>query len=209
MNFDNESIKELALQVKGRLSEKRYLHTLGVERLAKYLGNIRLPNNLDEISAAALLHDIAKEISFDEQIALLRDSEVDQTEEDLSVKPALHSIAAIPLINRDFKEFATDDILSSVANHTLGAPGMSVFDEIIFISDYAEEGRTYYSCIEIRDYLLSNIKADNSPSDNVAALHNAVLKSIIYTVDSLKKRGDIINSRTLKTKRYFEDKISI
>ena len=209
MRFDNESIERLREQIKAKLSEKRYIHTLGVERLTRHLGKILLPDKINELTAAALLHDIAKELSFEEHVKLLEGSDVEYTEEDLSVKPALHSIAAIPLIDRDFGQFSTDEIRSSVANHTLGAPKMSVFDEIVFISDYAEDGRTYRACIEVREYLLDNIKAENSFDDNILALHKASLMSIVFTVESLQKRGDQINSRTLETKRYFEGIINI
>ena len=58
MSFGNESITSLRLKVKDRLSEKRYVHTLGVEKMARHLGTILLSDRLNELSAAALLHDI-------------------------------------------------------------------------------------------------------------------------------------------------------
>lgn len=203
MIFDDASIDSLRELVRGRMSEKRYLHTLGVENMSKRLGEILLPDKVSELTVAALLHDVAKELSYDEHLELLRRGEVEFTEEDLSVKPALHSIAAVPLILRDFTDFATSDVCSAVFNHTFGAPGMSIFDEIIFISDYAEEGRTYRTCIELREYLLENVKKENSKEDNLLALHTASLRSIEATVRSLTNRNEQINTRTLKTKEYF------
>jgi HD superfamily phosphohydrolase YqeK len=85
---------------------------------------------------------------------------------------------------------------------------MSVFDEIIFISDYAEEGRTYRTCIEVRNYLLDNVRKENSVSENIRSLHIASLKSIESTIESLTKRNEKINSRTLMTKSYL-DKIIV
>lgn len=208
MIFDDASITRLRLEIKGRMSEKRYVHTLGVEKMARYLGNILLPTHVGELAAAALLHDVVKEMSFDEHMALLRDSQVYYTEEDCSTKPALHSIAAVPFITENFAEFATDNILSAVANHTLGAPGMSVFDEIIFISDYAEEGRTYRTCVEVREQLLNGIKDTNVREDNLIVLHEASRKSLISTINSLSFRKEKINSKTIMTKNYFDTLIS-
>lgn len=208
MIFDNDSIVRLRSLVKARLSEKRFIHTLGVEKLAVQLAEVLLPEKVSELSVAALLHDVAKELSYEEHIALLKGSDVKYTEEDLSIKPALHSIAALPLISEFFKEYATPDVCSAVANHTLGAPDMSVFDEIIFISDYAEEGRTYRTCIEVRNYLLDNVRKENSVAENIRSLHIASLKSIESTVESLTKRNEKINSRTLMTKSYL-DKIIV
>lgn len=205
MIFNNDSIILLRSLIKERLSEKRYQHTLGVENLARRLGAVLLPDKVDELSVAALLHDVAKEMSYEEHVSLVKNSGVRYSEEDLLIKPALHSLAAVPVIISDFKEFATKDILSAVTNHTLGAPNMSVFDEIIFISDYAEEGRTYPTCIEVRNYLLANIMGDRSSLDNVNALHIASLKSIESTIESLGRRKEMINTRTLLTKSYLED----
>ena len=208
MIFDESSIVKLREAIKSRLSEKRYLHTVGVEDMARYLGAAILPERLDELRVAALLHDVAKELAYEEQLKLLKTSEIRCTEEDLQTKPALHSIAAIPVIKRDFPEYATKDILSAVANHTLGKDGMSVFDEIIYISDYAEAGRTYPACQSVRKYLLENVSPDNTYSVNVKALHVASLSSIESTIDSLTKRNEEINSKTFLTKGYLEHLIT-
>lgn len=204
MMFNNDDIIKISALVKERLSEKRFKHTLGVEKLAKHLGNIIMPDKVNELRVAALLHDIAKELTSEEHLDLLLASNVKYTDEDLSIKPALHSIAAVPLIIRDFPDFATQDVLSAVANHTLGFPEMSVFDEIIFISDYAEEGRTYRTCVEIRRYLLDNISSKKSIEENIRALHTASLKSIESTIESLTNRKEKINTKTIMTKKYLE-----
>ena len=204
MIFEENSLTDLRAAVKTAISEKRYLHTVGVEDMAKHLGSAIIPERVNELRAAALLHDIAKELSHDEQVCLVKSSDILYTEEDIETKPALHSIAAIPVIKRDFPEYATEDILSAVANHTLGNDGMSVFDEIIYISDYAEAGRTYPTCQAVRKYLLENVSPDKAYQDNVNVLHTALLLSIEHTVESLKIRNENINSKTFLTKRYLE-----
>ena len=207
MMFTNESLIVLRSSVRKSMSEKRYLHTLGVEKMARYLGGVILQDKVDELSAASLLHDIAKECSYEEHLNLV--STLDYiTQEDIETKPALHSYAAVNLIKKEYPAYATPDILSAVANHTLGAPGMSVFDEIIFISDYAEEGRTYKTCIEVREYLLKNVSITKSHEDNLSALHNASHKALIATISSLSLRNEKINERTFLTKEYFERIIS-
>ena len=205
MIIDNRSLFNLRERVKERLSEKRYNHTLGVERMAEYIGNILLPDLITELKAAALLHDIAKEIPYDSQIELLSNSGISLSDEDLDTKPAVHSFAAVPLIKRDFSEYATKNVLSSVFNHTLGAPAMSLFDEIIFISDYAEEGRTYPTCVSVNIFIKENIRKDRNQADNLSALHIATLKAIDATVESLQRRGEVINGRTISTQKYFRE----
>ena len=102
MTYSKDSISTLRKEIKKRLSEKRYSHTLGVEQMAMYLGAIILPDKIDELCIAALLHDVTKELSYDEQIRLLNESGANCSDEDISVKPAIHSISAVPLIKKDF-----------------------------------------------------------------------------------------------------------
>ena len=208
MIFAEEKIDLLRNKVKLFLTEKRYVHTLGVEKMARHIGKVLMPENVVELAVAALLHDVAKELPFDEQVELLLKSDYPYDEEELSLKPALHSISAIPVIKRDFFEYSTDNVLSAVANHTLGNAKMSVFDEIIFISDYAEEGRTYRACVEVRNLLLENLKEDGSIEDNLLVLHTASLKAIDSTIESLTGRSEKIGTRTFLTKQYIESIIS-
>ena len=205
MMFEEVEIAALRDAVKTKMSEKRFIHTLGVERMARRLGEFILPDKISELAAAALLHDIAKEIPYDEQVRLLAASSVKYTHEDTDTKPALHSIAALPVIERDFPSYATENIMSAVANHTLGQAEMSVFDEIIFISDYAEAGRSYSSCKQVREYLINNINSTNTYEENIFSLHKAVLDSINFTVSSLTQRGDKIHTQTIITKTHFEE----
>ena len=208
MIFSSDILSILRMLIKERISDKRYIHTLGVEKIARQLGEIILPEKTDELCVAALLHDISKELSYEEQLTLLSESDIEYSDEDLSVKPALHSISAVPLVQKDFSIYATPDVLSAIANHTLGASGMSVFDEIIFISDYTEEGRTYPACKNVREYLLRNVNKSNSQDENLFALHSAVLEAIEFTIESLTKRGEKIHQKTLITKSYYKSLIN-
>lgn len=209
MIFDDNTLSSLRHEIKQRLSEKRYKHTLGVEKMARALGEILIPDKIDELSAAALLHDIAKEMTCEDHLRLISESFISYSEDDLATRPALHSFSAAPLIQRDFPEYATKDVLSAVTNHTLGAPNMSVFDEIIFISDYAEEGRSYYCCIEVHRYLLDNLSPGKSYDENIKILHKASLKAVRSTIASLSARKEKINARTMLTEKYLEENSDI
>lgn len=188
-------ISVLYKELEDKLSPKRYLHTLGVEKMAALLGEIYLPTRITELRCAALLHDIAKELGTDEQLELMRKSGFSFTDEDLNTPSAFHSFAAPELILRDFSDYATPDILSAVFYHTLGDLNMSLFDKIIFISDYIEEGRAYRSCIEARELLFDLI---DKGEDVSIALNRAIVLSLENTRNSLNARGVEINSRSIK-----------
>jgi predicted HD superfamily hydrolase involved in NAD metabolism len=189
-----------------RVSEKRFRHILGVERCAKRLADALIPERTDEIRAAALLHDVSKEIPIDEQFEMLANEGFDLTEEDKITVGVIHSFTAPIIISRDFSDYATDDILSATLKHTVGSQSMSIFDLIIFISDYAEDTRSYESCINVRNRLFDGFDA-LSYKDKIFRLKNACLEAIEGTCDAIRRSGGHVNSRMLKTKNSLQSKL--
>ena len=202
--YSEEELQLLREEVKKRLSEKRFLHTLGVEKMAAYLGSYCLKDKIPSLRAAALLHDIAKELPPEEQIDLIKKGGIRLTEEELLSVPTLHSFASVYLIKRDFPKFSEKNILLACRNHTVGSPRMSIFEEIIFLSDYIEEGRKYENSVFVRDALLSSLSQNRAK--NLKALHFATHSSLENTVLHLEKSGKTINRGTIKTKIAFSTK---
>ena len=125
------------------------------------------------------------------------------TESDFLASSVYHSLTAPYVIKKDFPEFAVPDILSAVRNHTTGSPDMSVFDEIIFIADYVEEGRTYPACIEVRERLFNFILRSQDAEECISFLHDAAIASLDNTIVSLIKRGDFLHEKTVMTRNAF------
>ena len=203
--YSEEELLTLREAVGKRLSKKRFLHTLGVEKTAALLADFCLPEKKQSLRAAALLHDIAKELPTDEQIELIKLAGIKLTEEELLSTPTLHSFAAVYLIKRDFPDFAERNVLLACKNHTIGTPFMSIFEEIIFLSDFIEEGRTYEDCVSLRKSLLSSL-SDNRKK-NVKLLHSAVVTSLNSTIAKLEADKKYINPKTLLTKNAFLSRI--
>ena len=206
MTFSNEDIEGLKAEIKRRLSESRYLHTLGVARAAELLAVLCAPELVDEAVVAALLHDVSKEYSHNEQLHIISEEKISIDREDESTPAVLHSFTAPAVIKRDFEKFATPNVLSAALYHTIGSPDMSVFDEIIFLSDFIEDTRSYDSSIELRKYVFSNMKR-GATEDNIMVLHNACIKSIDFTMDHLKKNKKHINSKNILTRNALLSKI--
>ena len=198
---------ELKAAVEARMSQKRFIHTLGVVKAAKKLGEELLPEKLQSLVAAAFLHDVAKEIPAEELVSLSSEYGYKPTEEDKNSPQVMHSFAAPAVILRDFPEYASEDVLSAVFKHTTGDSEMSVFDEIIFLSDYVEEGREYPSCIAVRELLWSEMDRAVSREEKETALHRAALRSIEETLSSLNARGKHIHTKTMLAKDFIERKI--
>ena len=205
MIYTEKELCDLSSAVSQRVSQKRFCHILGVERCAERLAMALIPQQTNEVRAAVLLHDVSKELPLEYQFEILENSGFELTEEDRNTDGVIHSFTAPIVIARDFKEFATDDVLSAVLKHTVGDAEMSVFDKIIFISDYVEDTRRYESCVKVRNLLFNGFD-DLSYSDKLIRLDEACIAAIDGTYEALKRSDSPVNSRMLKTRKSLESK---
>jgi len=203
MLFSEERLSVLRESVKKRLSEKRFCHTLGVEIAAEYLAKRLLPERVNEIRAAALLHDITKEKEDFWHIEIMKALPEGVSDSDLMSPSVFHSLTAPYLIKKDFSDLASQDILSAVRNHTTGAPDMSLFDEIIFLSDYIEQGRRYPACVSLREELYSLIKGAKDAAESEVYLHDATVKALENTIISLIQNGKFLHEKTVSARNAF------
>ena len=202
MIFSNESLQKLEKSVATRMSEKRFLHTLGVKSAAESIAGFIPELDKSELSAAALLHDIAKELSASDTMGIIAGMN-GIIEADLICQSVHHSLVAPVLICRDFPEYKTKNILSAVKNHTTGAPDMSIFDEVIFLSDYIEEGRSYCKCTELREKLYSRLHSSKDSEEAIFHLHNATIECLENTIAHVLGAGGYLHERTVQTRNAF------
>ena len=85
---------------------------------------------------------------------------------------------------------------------------MSVFDEIIFIADFVEDGREYAACKEIRNLLFSRLSAAESREECLKTLHLMVVEVIDFTFKYLEERGKSVNGRMILAKKAVLAKIN-
>ena len=204
MSFTRDDLEKLKCEVKKRLSEKRYLHTLGVAECAVRLAELCLPECREYAEAAGLLHDITKELSIEEERKLLKLSGECVFEDES--EGVLHSLTAPYVIKRDFPCFSDGKILSAVYNHTMGAPDMSVLDEIIFLADFIEEGRSYEPSLRTREYVFSNM-VEEKYRENIKILHKGCLMEMDSTIENLTRKNMRISGKTLKTRDALKKRI--
>lgn len=203
MMFSEKIISELEAKIECKLSHHRYVHTLGVKRAAIKIAEYCYSGDISEIAAAALLHDISKEYSVAEQFQMMRESGIDFGDTDFMSEPVFHSFTSPTVISKDFPDFATANIISSTFNHTTGSPDMSIFDEIIFVADYVEDGRSHDSCIAVRDDLFDAFSSSRDREECVMHLHNATIAILENTIVHLIKNKQVLNERTVATRNAF------
>ena len=134
--FDEKKIDDLRDKLAGEMSEFRFRHTLGGEKEAVRLGELYAPDKIPLLRAAALLHDITKENTFEKQLQLCYELGIMLKDSEKSSPKTLHAITGAAVIERDFPEFADPELVSAVRWHTTGKENMSIRDKIIYLADY-------------------------------------------------------------------------
>ncbi len=201
-------LASLREQIRRFMSEKRYRHTLGVEKMAKEIAS-HFGDAVDPIAlgAAALLHDITKELTEAEQREAVRALGISLTESQSRSPAILHSFTAEHRIREAFPYFAKNEsVLSAIRAHTTGAKNMSLLDKILFVSDYIEEGREYQKCVEERAQFFSELSDGIEP---VLALDRCVLRILDSTVHFLRARGFALCEDTLEARDSLLSTISL
>lgn len=150
--MDLKTAKALARQ---RMGDKRYEHTLNVKkmavRLAKHYGA-----DPDQAALAALLHDTAKEMPIAEMLALMRRYPELAGDAENRPTPVWHGVCAAILARTEWG--VTDEaVLSAIACHTTGKPGMSLLDKIIFLADMTCAERDWDGVDALRKLELEDI----------------------------------------------------
>ena len=202
----NIIITEIALdglreRVRPYMDEKRYGHTLGVERECEALGKLILPDRINKLRAAALLHDITKMLSLEKQLKLCSLFDIIYGKGDILSPKLFHAKTAAGLIKRDFPEYADDEIISAVRWHTTGRRGMTVFDSILYLADYIEDTRTFPECVELRSYFWDAYNADNTKLQSIFL--KTLIRSFDMTIGGLVSDGSPIDMDTVDARNYF------
>ena len=142
------SREEIVENVSSSMSEKRFKHVLGVEKTAIALAEL-YGEEPEKVSLAALLHDYAKEQPEAEMLDLIisENMNLDLTQYGSAI---WHGPVGAILARREFG-IEDEEILNAIANHTIGAPTMSLAEQIIFVADYIEPGRNFEGVRQARD----------------------------------------------------------
>ena len=200
MTYDFESISSIVCSLE---SPKRYKHTLGVFKEASALGEIFLPSKAEKLALAGLLHDITKDFNVDKHISLCEEYGVHVEKEGL-VPKLLHSKTGCEYARRLFGESIIDDeIYSSILYHTTGKEGMSLFESIIYLADYIEEGRTFEDCVVLRKFFYDKINTANSYDEKLSVLRETMILSFDFTIRGLIEESKLIDYDTLSARNYF------
>lgn len=155
---------------RGRLSAKRYGHTLRVAEMAEDLARA---HGLDPGRArlAALLHDAARELSPEEFLGLADDWDLPVGEPERESPKLLHGPVAAELARR---ELGVEDgeVLDAVREHTTGRPGMGPLSLVLYVADKIEPARDYPSVENLRRLAREDLRGAAAESLRRSIAHN-------------------------------------
>lgn len=150
----NERLYRLREDVRAILSEKRFKHTLGCEEEAAKLAGLWGCNPYDA-REAAILHDISKELSYEEQIKLC-EKYISGKQYYKELHPnLLHAITG-SCIAKDVYN-SSEQVKNAIRWHTTGHKNMTLLEKIIFLADCIEPSRKHEGIEESRRLAYENM----------------------------------------------------
>lgn len=209
MKKNSFDVEALRLSVGQRMDERRLAHTLGVEREAEALGRIYLPDMVDELRCAALLHDITKNETVEKQLQYCAEFGIIMRGSAKNSPKLLHARTAAEVIRREYPDYATENIVSAVRWHTTGRDGMSVFDMLIYLADYIEDTRPFEDCILLRKYFWDNYSEEMSERQRLNHLCRTAVMSVDMTLRGLMEENAYIDEDTVSFRNYCLREIGI
>ena len=201
-NFTEKMLDDLREKVKSEMGEKRYFHTLEVEKMAARLGEIYAPDRISMLRAAALLHDVTKERSVEEHIDIIREVGIEVTDADKKAPKMFHARTAALVIPQKYPEFATAELVSSVRYHTTGRANMTIEEKIIYLSDYIDMSRKFGDCVELRNYFFNFDFDSATESEKAEHLRKTLIMSYDMTLRGLIDDGKIIDKNTIEARNH-------
>ena len=179
-------------QVKRKLSEARFHHTLGVTYTAAALA-MRYDIDLNQAMTAGLLHDCAKYMSADELLKYCERYRIEVTTTEKLNPALLHAKVGAMLAAKKY-HVKDKEILSAIIHHTTGYPNMATLDKIVFVADYIEPNREELPKIEeIRKQAFVN-------------LDKALVMILRATLNHLHNMQNEIDDMTQKTYDFYVSK---
>ena len=186
--------------IKGSISPKRFVHTVAVEEMVARLCALYCPEYTMQLRAAALLHDLTKELTPDAQEALCAAYDI-PTDDLQRISPkTYHAKTAAARIVRDFSEFADPIIIDAVRWHTTGHAGMTLTEKLLYLADYIDESRTFSSCVLLRRYFFGAEPELMGGEERQKHLRATLLLSYELTLKDLLTDGAPIDEDTIRAR---------
>lgn len=183
--------EEAVKRLRSKLTEKRFVHSVGVEYTAACMASI-YDVDIKKARRAGLLHDCAKCIPTDEKLKKAKKLGLPVNKWEEENPDLLHGKLGAYYAKAKYG-VEDEEVLSSITYHTTGKPAMTMLEKIIFVADYIEPNRKMIKdMVEIRKEAFTD-------------LDKAVIHILKNTLDYLKSKDQSIDELTEETYKYYTE----
>jgi len=174
------------------------MHTLAVAEECDRMAEMFTLSREDKhtLHTAALLHEITKEKTLDEQISLCRVYRIEYPEVYRETPALFHAKTGGPYANELFPELCTARVCDLISTHTTGCVNMSLMQKLLLLADGIEATRKHKHLIELRDLFYNN------PEGNELSRHLdiCVIKYLDMTISYLISSNQAIDTETVNAR---------
>ena len=188
-----KQIEQIQEKLQEKLTQKRFVHTLGVRYTAASLA-MRYGVSVEDASLAGVLHDCAKCYTDEQLYKRCKKHGIKISTTEQESRYLLHAKLGAYYAK---ERYGVNDegILSAIRYHTTGKPGMTLLEQIVFTADYIEPGRKPLPHLDaVRQMAFID-------------LNEAVYYILHYTLSYLEdggKKGNNVDKHTLEAYEYYK-----
>ena len=177
-------------QVRPYLKASRQAHVDGCRDEAIRLAR-RWGCDEEKAAEAAILHDITKKCSRDEQLLLCNKYAIMTDDAEIENEKLLHAKTGAAIARHEFG--VPDEIYSAILWHTTGREGMTLLEQIIYIADYIEPTRDFDGVGELRRIAYEQLDA-------------AMELGLKMSIEDLQARGIEPHTVSARALSWFSDR---
>ena len=173
--------------LKGRLSKKRFTHTMNVAEACYDLAE-RFGGDKKRCYLAGMLHDIMKEELPERQKQMTAESGFQPDSAEIDTPALRHAVAGAAYV-RDQLGIDDEEILAGIRFHTIGCAKMTLLEKIIYLADYIEPTRDFPGVETLRRTVYED-------------LDRGLLMGLTMTIDEMEEMGNPVHHMTRDARDY-------
>lgn len=190
-------LSTLRENVRSYMDERRYRHTLGVEKEMRRLASLLAPDLLYDAAVAGLLHDITKCLPLEEQLSYCTANGLAVDEDERLAPALLHAKTGAHYAKTHFSDLANHAVCDAILRHTTAHPPLSLLGALLFVADFTEEWRDYPDCVALRELLYSTSLEGDA---GMKHFKTVVLKALDLSLSELLEDGRPIAMKTVEAR---------
>ncbi len=172
--------------------QARYNHVYGVlETALKFQQKYHLDRK--KVTIAALLHDITKNENKKYHVKMIKkyyDKSIIKT----FSEPLYHGYSGAAYA-QEMYNIEDPDILGPIENHVVGKPAMTLYEKVLFISDYIEPNREYEACKQVREIAFESLDL-------------AVYQAMDNSINLFESNDGFVPEISYKARAYYKKRAS-